>query len=76
METKKWYQSATIRNSIVGLIVSVATLIAAITGKTFDIVAIQVVLDQGWALLPFAVTAWTSFRAIIGRAKSDTVITK
>ena len=76
METKKWYQSATIRNSIVGLIVSVATLIAAITGKTFDITAIQVILDQGWALLPFAVTAWTSFRAIVARAKSDTVITK
>ena len=75
-DTKKWYQSATIRNSVVGLIVSLLTLIAAVTGKTFDIVVIQDYINQGWALLPFAVTAWTSARAIIGRKNADTVIEK
>lgn len=75
-ETKKWYQSATIRNSIVGLVVSLLTLIAAITGKTFDIAAIQGYIDQGWALVPFAVTAYTSARAIVARKKADTTIEK
>lgn len=75
-ESKKWYQSVTIRNSVIGLVVSVLSLVAAATGKAFDIVLIQDYINQGWALIPFIITAWTSSKAIIGRKNATTVIEK
>ncbi len=74
MDTKTALQSSTIRNSVVGLVVSLLTLIACITGKAFDIPMIQGIIEQGWALIPFAITAYTSVRAIIGRKNADTII--
>lgn len=76
METKTLLQSSTVRNSIVGLVISILTLITAVTGKVFDIAMIQSVIEQGWALVPFFFTAYTSFRAIIGRKNADTIIAK
>lgn len=74
VEEKPWWQSVTIRNSLVGLLVSVVTLVTAFTGKTWDIEWIKQAIEQGWALLPTAILAWTSFRSIIGRKKAEVLI--
>ena len=76
LNEKHWYQSVTIKNSLIGAIVSILALITAISGKVFNIAQIQIIFDQGWALVPLLITTYTSIRAVIGRKNAYTIITK
>lgn len=74
--SKVWYQSSTMRNSIVGAVVSIATLGTALTGKALDVALIQEYLNQGWALIPLAITAYTSIKSAMGRKNATSTIGK
>ena len=74
METKTALQSTTIRNSLVGLITSVGTLAGVFLGKSYDVEFVVNLVDQGWLVAPLAITAFTSFKSIVGRKKADTII--
>lgn len=76
MDSKKWYESTTMRNALVGIITGVLTIITFFTGRIFDLTIINGVIDKGFLLAPVAVMTWNSVRAWSGRKNADTVIEK
>ena len=68
-------QSGTIRAALKAIAVNVVTIIAVITGKTFDIDIINQAIDLGVPLIANGLTIWYGCKAIHARMRATETIT-
>jgi len=69
-------QSKTVKAALSAVIINVATLAAIFTGKTFDITAIQHVVDYYLPILANFASIYYGWKAIKGRVEATQTIVK